>query len=206
MPFFAASDRVKRRIAIRSVAYSLAENTAYGIYFASRCRIFPENLIVLYVRYIFSRYQIPPIRRYTHRPASFSCEVRDRSTAPSSRPNGALRGIAQAGARNAFVESFNSNFRDECLNQPSSTLARSARNDRGMASRLHSPATARQPRRLTPTEFAALKVKRTTQPEEGEPTADATYNWRNWGAGVRRRTLLHSNQQCTCGRATSFMA
>ena len=51
--------------------------------------------------------------------------------------------------QNAFIESFNGKLRDECLNEHVFLHARrGARNDRGMASRLQSFATAWQSRRL----------------------------------------------------------
>ena len=73
--------------------------------------------------------------------------------------------------QNAFVESFNSKLRDECLNEyvfstlaEARTIIEAWRQDYNQL-RPHSSLGA-----LTPTEFAALKREPTTPPQEGEIT------------------------------------
>jgi putative transposase len=69
----------------------------------------------------------------------------------------------------AFIESFNSKLRDECLNEyvfsslaEARTIIEAWRHDYNHL-RPHSSLGA-----LTPTEFAALKPEQTTPPQEGE--------------------------------------
>jgi len=73
--------------------------------------------------------------------------------------------------QNAFIESFNSKLRDECLNEyvfgnlaEARTIIEAWRHDYNDL-RPHSSLGA-----LTPTEFAALKQEQTTPPQEGEIT------------------------------------
>jgi transposase InsO family protein len=80
--------------------------------------------------------------------------------------------------QNAFVESFNSKLRDECLNEHVFTTLAEARaiieawrNDYNQM-RPHSSLGT-----LTPSEFAALKRSQTTPPREGEIAGVSTYDW-----------------------------
>ena len=73
--------------------------------------------------------------------------------------------------QNAFIESFNSKLRDECLNEyvfsslpEARAIIEAWRNDYNDL-RPHSSLGA-----LTPSEFAALKREQTTPPQEGEIT------------------------------------
>lgn len=75
--------------------------------------------------------------------------------------------------QNAFVESFNSKLRDECLNEyvfstlaEARTIIEAWRQDYNQL-RPHSSLGA-----MTPSEFAALKREPTTPPQEGETTDD----------------------------------
>ena len=89
----------------------------------------------------------------------------------------ALHRTRQAGS-NAFIESFNSKLRGECLNEYVFTSLAEARaiieawrldyNDL----RPHSSLGA-----LTQSEFAALKRDQATPPQEGKITGVSTYDW-----------------------------
>ena len=67
--------------------------------------------------------------------------------------------------QNAFVESFNSKLRDECLNEHVFLSLKEARDHRSLALRLQPSATARQPRRLDPKPVrGASRTGNTTAP------------------------------------------
>ena len=73
--------------------------------------------------------------------------------------------------QNAFIESFNSKLRDECLNEyvfdslgEAREIIERWRHDYNHL-RPHSSLGA-----LTPSEFAAIKREQTTPPQEGETT------------------------------------
>jgi putative transposase len=66
----------------------------------------------------------------------------------------ALHRAGQA-VENAFIESFNSKLRDECLNEYVFTSLGEARDHRGVAALLQPPAAALKSRLPAPEEFAA---------------------------------------------------
>jgi hypothetical protein len=84
--------------------------------------------------------------------------------------------------QNAFIESFNSRLRDECLNEHVFLSLKEARAtieawryDYNHL-RPHGSLGA-----LTPNQFAALKGQEIQPPQEGENTTVSTYDWREIG-------------------------
>ena len=70
--------------------------------------------------------------------------------------------------QNAFIESFNSKLRDECLNEHVFLSLAEARETIEAGATTTITSTAWQSRALTPNEFAMLKGQEIQPPQEGE--------------------------------------